>query len=142
MRFVVGPASSIPVGGVRIVHPRPGPGIGVFNVAGEFFALQNRCPHMDGPLCAGTITGTSHAWTRADGVPQVGWEREGEVIACPWHRWEFEIRTGRTIFPSRRRARRYEVTVEPGSVEARLRAGVRTYPVHREDQSLVLELDP
>jgi nitrite reductase/ring-hydroxylating ferredoxin subunit len=112
MRFIVGPTSSIPDGTVRVVHPTPGPGIGVFNVGGEFFALRNGCPHMNGPLCAGTITGTSTAHSRADGVAQVGWERDGEIIACPWHRWEFEIRTGRTVFPSRRRARTYPVRVE------------------------------
>ena len=137
MRFVVGPPSSIPEGTVRVIHPQPGPGIGVFNVGGDFFALLNRCPHMDGPLCAGTITGTSHAVTRADGRPQVGWERDGEIIACPWHRWEFEIRTGRTVFPSRRRVQRYPVSVEAAE---RLRAGAQTFPVHVEDELVVVEL--
>jgi nitrite reductase/ring-hydroxylating ferredoxin subunit len=140
-RYVVGPTSSIPNGGVRIVHPdRSGPGIGVFNVAGEFYALRNSCPHMDGPLCAGTITGTSTSFTRADGAPQVAWERDGEIIACPWHRWEFEIRTGRTVFPSQRRARRYPVTVEPPEAMERLRGGAETYPVTVEDGIVVLEL--
>ena len=144
MRYVVGPARSIPEGTVRVVHPDQEPaGIGVFNVDGEFYALRNRCPHMDGPLCsAGTITGTSRARVRADGVPEVEWERDGEIIACPWHRWEFEIRTGRTVFPSRRRVRRYPVTVEPPAVQERLRAGVPTYPVTVEDGTVILELRP
>lgn len=122
MRFVVGPAASIPAGTVKVVHPEPGPGIGVFNVAGEFFALRNRCPHMDGPLCAGRIAGTSRAWRRDDGVPQLAWERHGELIVCPWHQWEFDIRTGRTAFPSRWRVRRYPVRVEDGTLVLELAA--------------------
>jgi nitrite reductase (NADH) small subunit len=122
MRYVVGPAGSIPPGSVKVVRPSPERGaIGVFNVGGEFFALRDRCPHMDAPLCsAGTITGTSRPVAREDGVAEVEWVREGEIVACPWHRWEFEIRTGRTVIPSRRR--------------------VRSYAVHIEDDTVILEL--
>lgn len=116
MRFAVGPLASIPAGTVRVVEPDGPPGIGVFNVGGELFALRNRCPHMDGPLCAGRITGTSRAGRRPDGVPHVIWEREGEIVACPWHQWEFDIRTGRTAFPSKWRVRSYPVHVEDGTV--------------------------
>ena len=42
------------------------------------------------------------------------WAREGEILRCPWHGWEFDITTGRSIFnPHRMRVRTYEVTVEP-----------------------------
>jgi nitrite reductase/ring-hydroxylating ferredoxin subunit len=141
MRFVVGPASSIPPGTKTIVYPAgEAQGIGVFNVDGVFYALRNVCPHMGAPLCYGPITGTAEARQCDDGPPEIDWVQEGEVVSCPWHHWEFEIKTGRTIFPSKNRVRRFPVTVEPGDVEARLRAGVPTYPVGVEDSMVVLDL--
>jgi nitrite reductase/ring-hydroxylating ferredoxin subunit len=42
------------------------------------------------------------------------WDREGEILRCPWHGWEFDLTTGRSIFnPHKLRVRTYEVTVEP-----------------------------
>ena len=41
--------------------------------------------------------------------------RGGEVVRCPWHGWEFDILTGRSLYnPHRVRVRRYEVSVERG----------------------------
>jgi nitrite reductase/ring-hydroxylating ferredoxin subunit len=43
----------------------------------------------------------------------VTWEDEGRVLRCPWHGWEFDIETGRSVFnPHRVRARSFEATVE------------------------------
>ena len=143
-RFIVGPAGEIPPGTVRLVRPEGDKaGIGVFNVDGEFYALRNHCPHMGAPLCRGSIKGTAHALTRPSGGFDVEWAREGEIIACPWHHWEFEIRSGRTVFPSKKRARRYDVAVEEpdDAVAARLRKGVETIPVIVEEAVVVLLLD-
>lgn len=140
-RFVVGPVGAIEPGGTLIVHPEGfRNGIGVFNVEGEFFALRNVCPHMGAPLCQGVVTGTAEARVRDNGAPEIGWIRDGEIIACPWHHWEFEIRTGRTIFPSGRRVRRYPVSIETPEIEARLRRGAQTVPVQVEEATIVLEL--
>ena len=38
--------------------------------------------------------------------------REGEVLKCPWHQWEFDIRTGHAIYDPRLRVRTYEVLQE------------------------------
>ena len=84
--------------------------IGVFNVFGEYFALRNLCPHQGGPLCRGTITGTA----RSSRPGEIIWERDGQVLRCPWHGWEFDITSGRSVFnPHRLRVRTYDVTVEP-----------------------------
>ena len=84
--------------------------IGVFNVFGEYFALRNLCPHQGGPLCLGTITGTA----RSSRPGEIIWERDGQVLRCPWHGWEFDITSGRSVFnPHRLRVRTYDVTVEP-----------------------------
>ncbi|HEY6762964.1 MAG TPA: Rieske 2Fe-2S domain-containing protein [Baekduia sp.] len=144
-RFVVGPAREIPPGSVRVVHPESEQaGIGVFNVGGEFYALRNHCPHMGAPLCSGSIKGAGMAKARPSGAFEVEWAREGEIISCPWHHWEFEIKSGRTIFPSKSRVRRYDVALEepePGSaLEERLKRGVETVPVVVEDDATVVLL--
>lgn len=86
--------------------------IGVFNVAGEFYALHNGCPHKGGPLCEGRICGTT--------LPAGGYEfrygRDGEIVRCAWHGWEFEIATGRALADPAVRARTYPVSVEDGQV--------------------------
>ena len=62
------------------------------------------------------------------------WGREGEILRCPWHGWEFDITSGRSSFnPHRIRVRTYKVTVEPDDDPA-----VETYPVTVEDGVIVL----
>ena len=87
-----------------------GRSIGIFNVRGEFFALRNRCPHQGGPLCLGPLEGL----IQSTGPGDYSVSRTGEVLRCPWHGWEFDIRTGQSWFdPARVRVRRYEVSVGP-----------------------------
>ncbi|MBS1694201.1 MAG: Rieske (2Fe-2S) protein [Actinobacteria bacterium] len=141
MRYVVGAVSDLPPGTSTVVYPeKVGSGIGVFNVDGEFYALKNTCPHMGGPLCKGTVRGTSEAAPLGDGQPQMAWVRSGEIVACPWHHWEFDIKTGRTIFTSKQKVRGYPVSVEPAEIMARLKAGVETVPVSVEDATVVLDV--
>jgi nitrite reductase (NADH) small subunit len=140
-RFVVGEVTDLPPGSMTIVRPDDGPGIGVFNVAGEFYALRNHCPHMGAPLCRGVVNGTSTPTARPSGEFEPTWGRDGEIITCPWHHWEFDIRTGRTVFPSKSRARTYEVEVqEAPDVLERLRRGVETVPVEVDGAAVVLLL--
>lgn len=148
VRFEVARVSDFPPGTRRIVSPRPGSSIGVFNVGGRYYALKNTCPHMGGPLCEGLLTGTTRAELTRDGRYTTEWIRDNEVVTCPWHHWEFDIVTGRTIFPSRQRVATYEVTVDepaadppPGETDAgRREARVETYPVVVEDARVYLEL--
>jgi 3-phenylpropionate/trans-cinnamate dioxygenase ferredoxin subunit len=110
-RHVVAAVDEIPPGRRKIVEVA-GRSIGVFNVGGEFFALRNRCPHQGGPLCEGKQWGLLTA--RVPGEFEYG--REGEIIGCGWHGWEFDIRTGQSwCEPERLRVRAYQVSVEPGA---------------------------
>ena len=44
---------------------------------------------------------------------EINWERDGQILRCPWQGWEFDIATGRSVFnPHRLRVRTYDVTVE------------------------------
>ena len=116
-RVVVGRVDEIPPGGRRLIVPFRGrAGIGVFNVRGEFFALRNLCPHKSGPLCAGYVGGRTVADLPPSGRPlapsDYRWEREDEIIRCPWHLWEFEVATGRCLVDSRVRVKTYNVAIE------------------------------
>ena len=97
-RVMVGKVNDIPPGERKLVVPFRGrAGIGVFNVNGSFHALRNICPHNFGPLCTGRVTG--HVTSEGPGSSNFNglrFERDGEIIRCPWHLWEFEIATGET----------------------------------------------
>jgi len=141
MRYVVGPVSEVPPGSSKVVYPdKVKSGVGVFNVDGQFYALKNTCPHLGGPLCKGRVRGTTTAETSDRDRVAMRWERDGEIIACPWHHWEFDIRTGRTIFESKRRVASYPVTIEPPEVLERLKAGVETFPVSVEEATIVIDV--
>lgn len=128
--YPIGPAAEFPPGDRRIVSLE-GRSIGVFNVAGTYYALRNRCPHLAGPLCRGRIGGVLTATDPA----HVEFERDGEILRCPWHGWEFDITTGRSVFePERLRVRVYEVTVE--------RVELETFPVTLERGQVVVHLHP
>jgi nitrite reductase (NADH) small subunit len=115
-RYIVGRVADLPPGSQRLVRAGRW-GVGVFNVNGKYYAFNNYCPHAGGPLCLGEITGT----TENVDPYQIMWVREGEILSCPWHAWEFDLTTGRTI-------------TEPTRT-------VRTYPVRVEDDLVILDTD-
>ena len=125
-RVVVGPIAEIPPGQRRLVVPFRGrAGIGVFNINGTFHALRNLCPHKSGPLCTGRVGGRIVADAPPSSRPLIvddyHVERDGEIIRCPWHLWEFEIPTGQCL-------------VDPGM-------RVKTYPVSIEDDQVIVYAD-
>ena len=91
--------------GQRLVRDVGGRSVGVFNVDGRFYALHNRCPHRGGALCLGPVTGT--ALPTDDYRYEYG--REGELVRCAWHGWEFEIASGRCLVDAKVRARTFPV---------------------------------
>jgi nitrite reductase/ring-hydroxylating ferredoxin subunit len=106
-RFVVCRVTDLAPGERRIVSIA-GRSIGIFNVDGHFFAVRNRCPHKGGALCAGPLCGTA---LPVDGFKFV-YGREGRILRCAWHGWEFDIETGQALVDPRLRAQTYPVTVE------------------------------
>ena len=88
-----------------------GRSIAVFNLEGEFFGLFNRCPHQGGPMCEGILTGL----IESDEPGHHRYSRKGEILRCPWHGWEFDVRTGQSDRePERIQARSYPVEVAEG----------------------------
>ena len=96
--LIVGPVEELPPGEVKIV--RDGQlEIGVYNCDGEFFAIEDRCSHDDGPLCEGDF------------------EPAECVAICPRHGSRFDVRTGRPLtLPAYVPVDTFEVRVEAGVV--------------------------
>jgi nitrite reductase (NADH) small subunit len=86
--------------------------IGLFNVNGEIVAALNVCPHELAPVCRGRVGGT----TLPSPPGEYRWGRDGEILACPWHGWEFDLLSGRALADERVRLRLYPVTVEDDTI--------------------------
>lgn len=134
-KHVVAPLGEIPPGGRKLVEAA-GRRIAVFNLDGEFFALLDRCPHQGGSLCGGIVTG--HVESSAPG--EYHYSRRGEMIRCPWHAWEFDIRTGKSWFdPRRMKVRSFPAGIAKGAELVEGPFVAETFPVRVEDDYVVVE---
>lgn len=68
--------------------------IAIFNVGGEFYAIEDACPHRGGPLGSGYV------------------DPEELTVQCPWHGWEFYLQTGNSTFSSNARVECFPIKVE------------------------------
>ncbi len=91
----VASVAEVPPGMVRQVEVR-GRRIALANVNGEFFALDDTCPHRGGPLGMGFL--------------------EGMRLECPLHAWQFDLRTGEFAGDPAVRVPTYQVRIEGGDV--------------------------
>ena len=83
--------------------------IGIFRVGERVVAWRNVCPHMAAPVCRGTVAGT----TLPSAVYEYDYGRDGEILQCPWHGWEFDLLTGRHLVEgSRAHLREYPVEID------------------------------
>ena len=135
-RRVLARTDEVPPGTCKIVTAM-GREIGIFNVDGEYYALSNRCPHMGAELCKGWVVGL----VQSDGPGQYKVSRQGEFIRCPWHGWEFEIRSGQSYCdPKSMKARNFKVQVEPGAELVKGPYVAESFAVTVEEDYLVIDL--
>ena len=91
--------------------------IGVFFVDGEFFAWENRCVHQGGPICQGRILNRVVELIADDKTSQgLKFSEEDVHIVCPWHGYEYNLKTGRHPGDKNVRLKPYEVKVAGGEV--------------------------
>jgi nitrite reductase/ring-hydroxylating ferredoxin subunit len=74
--------------------------IALANVGDEFYATQAACIHLQGPLGEGRL--------------------DGHVLTCPWHGWQYDVRTGQNEFDRAIQLRTYDVRVEDGEIKVAL----------------------
>ena len=70
--------------------------VGLFNLGGQYHAIDNVCLHRGGPLCEGPIA--------------------GNIVTCPWHGWQYDVTTGGNLDDETARVARYDVKIENGAV--------------------------
>ncbi|GAB3027071.1 Rieske (2Fe-2S) protein [Natronobiforma cellulositropha] len=103
--------------GGRLITSIRGREIAVFNRENEYYALANYCVHQGGPACEGRLSGRLTEDERGELV----YEDDDEFVCCPWHGWEFNIETGRSLaHPDRYRVPTYETAVRDGKLYVRL----------------------
>lgn len=79
-----------------IVKTKEGKEIALFCLDGTIYALDNTCPHMEGPLGEGDI--------------------EGGCVSCPWHGWKFDIKTGACLNVEGEEAKKIPIHVVNGDI--------------------------
>ena len=85
--------SDIPVGRSAVIEME-GRTIALFNVNGEFFALDNTCMHRGGPLGEGFV------------------DQNNLTVQCPWHGWVYSLATGASPMDSMAKVEKFDVKVE------------------------------
>jgi nitrite reductase (NADH) small subunit len=85
----------VPPGTLRVVRAG-GREVALAHVDGRFYATQNDCLHLKGPLGEGSL--------------------EGTVMTCPWHGWQYDVRTGENEFDRAIALETFEVAVADGEV--------------------------
>ena len=98
----VAPVDELPPGSVKIV--RAGQiAVGVYNLDGEYCAIEDRCSHDDGPLAEGDF------------------DAEERVVVCPRHGSRFDICSGRPLtLPAYEPVETFPVVVEDGWVKVNI----------------------
>ncbi|WP_427023911.1 Rieske (2Fe-2S) protein [Aureimonas ureilytica] len=114
-----------------------GRAIALFNVDGAYYGIADACPHQGGPLSAGVTVGL----TLSDTPGRYSHSNCRLMVRCPWHAWEFDLTTGRSVCdPRTMRVRAFALDVVPGEAveESLLRA--ETFEVSVDGQYLVVEI--
>ena len=87
--------SALPAGQIALVS-FDGEDVALFRCGDEIFALGNRCPHQEGSLSDGFV--------------------EGDIVTCPLHGWEFDLRSGVCMTIPGETVPRFAVTVDDGGI--------------------------
>jgi len=88
--------SELNPGSAKVVEVM-GKTIALFNVGGKIYATDNTCLHQGGPLGEGDLM--------------------SEVVVCPWHQWEYNVRTGEVVGDSSSKVLTYPVQVEGSDIK-------------------------
>jgi nitrite reductase (NADH) small subunit len=116
--FVVGRADEFPPGSRHILEVG-GRSIGIYHSGGRLFAVQNVCPHALAPICERDLSGTFLP-TPIGEDPE--YALDGLVLKCVWHGWEWDVRSGTSLFTGeKRRLKVFPIRVEKGDVVVTLR---------------------
>lgn len=108
--------SDFPEGDRRIVQAEKAE-IGVFHHKGSFYAYANTCLHSGGPACEGVLMPKVLEVLADDRTYQGQIFSEDEMhFVCPWHGWEYDIKTGACAGDPRMKLRKYDTVQRDGNL--------------------------
>ena len=87
----VAKTSDIPAGTGKVVEVG-GKTVALFNCEGTFYVIDNACKHRGGPLGDGSLSDTT--------------------VTCPWHGWEYDVKTGECMMDRSITVQKFDVKVE------------------------------
>lgn len=103
--------------GTRMLLETDAAEIGVFEHDGSLFAYENRCVHQGGPVCEGVIVGKVERILDEEQRDCGSAESDTDIhLVCPWHGWEFDLKTGKSVVYPSIGLKRYEVIDRDGDV--------------------------
>ena len=109
MEIHAGNVSDFDEGTCRLVSAE-GREVGIRMYGGEFYAYENTCLHQGGPVCEGVVVGRVEEFVGPGGeIVGHRFSEESINLVCPWHGFEYDLRTGALITDPSKRLRRYEV---------------------------------
>ncbi len=84
--------------------------IGVFRNNGQFYAYSNYCLHQGGPACEGMTIAKVEEKIMPDKTSRGLYFSDSEIhFVCPWHGYEYDLKTGECVGDRRLKLRKYEV---------------------------------
>ncbi|MEK3724024.1 Rieske (2Fe-2S) protein [Paenibacillus sp. FSL H8-0034] len=86
--------------------------IGVYEVEGEVHAWRSVCPHRGVSICKGWVGGTN----LTSQVYEYHYDRDQQILRCPLHAWEFDLKTGQFLLDASVKLKRYETIIEEDRV--------------------------
>jgi NAD(P)H-dependent nitrite reductase small subunit len=93
----VGRAEDVPEGRGATVELMDGTELAIYHIGGEFYAIENFCPHKGAPLADGQLC--------------------GHTVECDWHGWRFDVSTGQCLNYPHSSVEAYEVVIEDGWIK-------------------------
>jgi len=83
--------------------------IGVFHNSGAYYAYSNTCLHQGGPACEGMMINNVVDVFAADRTYQGQTYGDEMHFVCPWHGYEYDIKTGECVGDRKLKLRKFEV---------------------------------
>jgi len=95
--------------------------IGVIRAKGQLYAYRNVCPHQGGPVCEGLLIHRVEEIIGEDRTFKgMRFSEDDLHIVCPWHGWEFDVKTGRCAADGKHGLKTFEVVEKSGEVYVRI----------------------
>jgi nitrite reductase/ring-hydroxylating ferredoxin subunit len=115
-RWLAGDSSDVPERG-RLVVDAGGTPVGIFRVDGELYAYLNVCVHEGGPACQGRIVPrVREVLNDKKEALALDFDESDMHVCCPWHGFEYSIKTGRHAGVDSLSLRAFPVSEEDGKV--------------------------